>query len=219
MAETEAEKTESEAEETAEGAEEEQKKGPSKVILIIGAMLILLVIGGAVAFFTGALDGLLGKDGAQAEESHETESHGADTHGSGDPHGAGGDSHGKKADSHGGGHGKDDGHGGGHGVPGGPLFMEIPDLIVNLSSTGTQPRFLKLKVQIEVENASDLAKVEAVAPRVIDHFQTYLRELRVDDLKGSAGIYRLRQELVRRVNAAAYPVTVEDVLFQEILIQ
>ena len=93
------------------------------------------------------------------------------------------------------------------------------DLIVNLSSTGTQPRFLKLKVQIEVENASDLAKVEAVAPRVIDHFQTYLRELRVDDLKGSAGIYRLRQELVRRVNAAAYPVTVEDVLFQEILIQ
>jgi flagellar FliL protein len=97
--------------------------------------------------------------------------------------------------------------------------MVIPDIIVNLNSTTKQPRFLKLKVQIEVSNGADLEKVQAIAPRVIDHFQTYLRELRVEDLKGSAGIYRLRQELVRRVNAAAYPVKVTDVLFQEILIQ
>jgi flagellar FliL protein len=58
-----------------------------------------------------------------------------------------------------------------------------------------------------------------VAPRVIDQFQTYLREMRVEDLRGSAGIYRLRQELLYRVNIAADPVKVKDVLFQEMLIQ
>ena len=55
--------------------------------------------------------------------------------------------------------------------------------------------------------------------RVIDQFQTYLRELRVRDLRGSAGIYRLQMELLWRVNQAAAPVEVKDVLFQEILIQ
>jgi len=62
-------------------------------------------------------------------------------------------------------------------------------------------------------------KLEAVAPRVVDQFQTFLREMRIQDLRGSAGIYRLRQELLYRVNLAAQPVKVKDVLFQEILIQ
>lgn len=99
-------------------------------------------------------------------------------------------------------------------------FLEIPNMIVNLSGGDSgQPRYLRLSVQLELENASDRATVEAVMPRVVDQFQTYLRELRVSDLRGSAGIYRLQMELLSRVNAAAYPVEVKDVLFQEILIQ
>lgn len=98
-------------------------------------------------------------------------------------------------------------------------FLKIPDMIVNLSSDDGQPRYLKLSVQLELSNEADKATIEAVMPRVIDQFQTYLRELRVKDLRGSAGIYRLQMELLSRVNAAAYPVEVEDVLFQEILIQ
>lgn len=102
---------------------------------------------------------------------------------------------------------------------GGALFLEIPDLLVNLSSAGGPQRFLKLKVKLEVSSAEDLAALEAVAPRVVDQFQTFLREMRVQDLRGSAGIYRLRQELLYRVNLAAHPLKVKDVLFQEILIQ
>jgi flagellar FliL protein len=56
-------------------------------------------------------------------------------------------------------------------------------------------------------------------PRIIDNFQVYLRELRLDDLRGSAGIYRLREELLMRVNTAAQPVHVKDVLFREMLVQ
>lgn len=97
-------------------------------------------------------------------------------------------------------------------------FFPLPDFIVNLSSN-TGSRFLKLKVQLEIENETDLPAIEAITPRVIDQFQTYLREMRVEDLKGSAGIYRLRQELLYRVNIAAHPIKVTDVLFQEMLIQ
>lgn len=97
-------------------------------------------------------------------------------------------------------------------------FFALPDLIVNLSSErGAQ--FLKLRVQLEIRDEADLPAIEAVVPRVIDQFQTYLREMRVEDLRGSAGIYRLRQELLYRVNLAAHPVEVTDVLFQEMLIQ
>ena len=92
-------------------------------------------------------------------------------------------------------------------------------MIVNLSAEGTKQNYLKLKVQLEVASESDKAAVEAVMPRVIDQFQTYLRELRPRDLRGSAGIYRLQMELLSRVNAAAAPTKVRDVLFQEILIQ
>lgn len=98
-------------------------------------------------------------------------------------------------------------------------FLKIPDMIVNLSSDDGQPRYLRLSVQLELKNEQEKASVEKVMPRVIDQFQTYLRELRVKDLRGSAGIYRLQMELLARVNAAAYPVEVQDVLFQEILIQ
>lgn len=111
--------------------------------------------------------------------------------------------------------------GGGHSksVNVGAHFLEIPSIIVNLSTTDGQPRYLRLSVQLELESMADQAAVEAVMPRVVDQFQTYLRELREKDLRGSAGIYRLQIELLNRVNAAAYPVEVKDVLFQEILIQ
>lgn len=180
----------------AEGAEGEGKKKISakKIILFVLVPLFLLAGGGGAAYFTGMLDGLLGK----GEEAGE---HGEAADGKKD-------SHGKKAEG---------GHGGGHGGAAG-FFVQIPNMLVNLTSEG-QPRYLRLSVQLELSSAEDQAAVEAVMPRVVDQFQTYLRELRVKDLRGSAGIYRLQIELLNRVNAAAYPVEVKDVLFQEILIQ
>ena len=106
-----------------------------------------------------------------------------------------------------------------YGSAAGAHFLEIPNMIVNLSGSDGQPRYLRLSVQLELESAGDLSAVEAVMPRIVDQFQTYLRELRVKDLRGSTGLYRLQIELLSRVNAAAYPVEVKDVLFQEILIQ
>lgn len=99
------------------------------------------------------------------------------------------------------------------------IFYDIPDIIVNLNSAGRKPRFLKISVSLELAKQEDVAKIETILPRVLDHFQTYLRELREEDLRGSSGIYRLRLELLARVNAALYPDQVRDILFREILVQ
>ncbi len=98
-------------------------------------------------------------------------------------------------------------------------FYEMPALVVNLNLQGRQQRFLKISVSLELDGEEDVPALQARLPRVTDHFQTYLRNLRVEDLEGSAGVYRLRQELLARVRPAVEPVEVHDVLFQEILIQ
>ncbi len=178
----------------AAGEESFEEKGSKKKLIII-IVIVLFVLGGAGAglYFSGFLDKMLKKD-APVEGEHEAapaEEGAAPAEGG---HGA------KPAAT-------------------GVQFLKIPDMTVNLNSEDGTPRYLRLAVQLEFKNAADMAAVEKVLPRVVDQFQTYLRELRVRDLRGSAGIYRLQMELLARVNQAAYPVEVQDVLFQEILIQ
>ena len=98
-------------------------------------------------------------------------------------------------------------------------FYDLPEMIVNLVSNSKKPAYLKIHLSLELDENEDLVTLERLMPRVIDHFQVFLRELRVDDLNGSAGIYRIKEELLRRVSIAVYPVEIRDVLFKEMLIQ
>ena len=84
---------------------------------------------------------------------------------------------------------------------------------------GRRGNFLKISLSLELDDANDIPRVEAVLPRIVDAFQSYLRELRPEDLRGSSGMYRLREELLARVNASAQPAKVNDVLFKEMLVQ
>lgn len=99
------------------------------------------------------------------------------------------------------------------------VFFDLPEMLVNLNSTGRRPNFLKMRVSLELTSDQDIERIRALSPRIIDNFQVYLRELRVEDLRGSAGVYRLREELLARVNAAVRPVEVKDVLFKDMLVQ
>ncbi len=98
-------------------------------------------------------------------------------------------------------------------------FYDLPEMLVNLSTNGKKLGFLKLRVALELKDPAAGEKIAAVLPRIVDSFQTYLRGLRMDDLNGSAGLYRLREELLLRVSAAVKPVEVKDVLFKEMLVQ
>ena len=100
-----------------------------------------------------------------------------------------------------------------------PAFFDLPDMLVNLNSTGRKTNYLKISVSLELASEQDLKALEQVLPRIIDNFQVYLRELRIEDLRGSAGLQRLREELLLRVASAAQPAVVKDVLFREMLIQ
>lgn len=102
---------------------------------------------------------------------------------------------------------------------GAPVYFTLGDQLVNLSGEGKHPNFLKVKISLELADEKDLPLMDALKPRIIDNFQVYLRELRIDDLRGSAGMYRLREELLMRVTEAAAPVRIRDVLFQEMLVQ
>ncbi len=99
------------------------------------------------------------------------------------------------------------------------VFFPLEEVIVNLNTGGRQSTFLKIKISLELSDAGDIPRIETVMPRIMDNFQVYLRELRIEDLKGAAGMYRLREELLTRVNVAAAPAKINDVLFKEMLVQ
>ena len=94
-------------------------------------------------------------------------------------------------------------------------------MVVNLAPEPNQerPRYLKLKVALEVKDEKIVGDVQPLMPRVQDIFQVFVRELRVSDLEGSGGIYRLREELLRRVNLAVSPSRIDAVLFREVVVQ
>ncbi len=104
-------------------------------------------------------------------------------------------------------------------VPPQVSFMDMPDIVVNIQTADGSTAYLKLSVSLELKAAGEKAGMTALMPRVVDQFQGYLRELRVDDLRGSAGVMRIKEELLRRVNAAAAPYGVRDVLLKEMIVQ
>jgi flagellar protein FliL len=189
----------------AEGGEGEGEGAPAKkkppMLLIIGAAVGVLVLGGGAAAF------FLMKPAAPAEEAGD-EAHAAPP----PPAKKGGDGHGAPTE-------------GAEGVgviaagPDGVTFFTLPDMVVNIQSSSGRPTLLKLKLTLEMEDAHLAQTLQAEAPRLQDMLQGYLRELRPEELAGSAGSHQLRQELLRRVNLIAEPGHVDAVLIEEMLVQ
>jgi len=180
--------------ENAENAQDQNNKKDaksSKKKLLIIILPLILVVGGVVGlYFSGLSEKLFGK----VKPSEETEEMVND----------------KEAPP------KD--------VPqaaasGNVAFYDLPEMLVNINTGLRKQSYLKTVITLELDDGNQVPKLEAVLPRVIDTFQVYLRELRIDDLQGSAGMYRLKEELLDRLNKAAYPVQVNDVLFKEMLVQ
>jgi len=169
-----------------------------KLLMMIGIPLILVIGGAAGAYFSGLADPVIAMITGQKHEEAPAEG--------GEP----------MAKAEGGGATAE---GGGPGAPLETSFYELPEMLVNLNTPGRKRNFLKIKVSLELGSPTDIAGVELALPRIVDNFQVYLRELRLEDLQGAAGMYRLREELLSRVNAAVRPVKVKDVLFKEMIVQ
>ncbi|MBA4804770.1 MAG: flagellar basal body-associated FliL family protein [Brevundimonas sp.] len=189
---------------TPEGEGAPAKKKLPLLFIIIPAALLVLGGGGGAAFF-------LMQPKAAAADGHAAPKKD--------------DGHGKKAEKKGGGHG---GGGGGEadaslGVisegPDGVVFYTLPDMVVNIQAADGRPTFLKLKLTLEMHDAGVAEHLQAEMPRLQDMFQGFLRELRPEDLAGSAGSFQLRAEILRRVNLIAAPGKVDAVLIEEMLVQ
>jgi flagellar FliL protein len=165
-----------------------------KLLLLIVLPLVLVLGGAAAAYFTGLADPLL------AMFHKEPAAEGTAEAGHEPPAKAEGE-HAAAAPS------------------AAAVMYALPEMLVNINTAGRAKNFLKIKVSLELNNEADINRVENVLPRIVDNFQVYLRELRLEDLQGAAGVYRLREELLNRVNAAVRPAQVKDVLFQEMIVQ
>ena len=98
-------------------------------------------------------------------------------------------------------------------------FYNLPVLTVNLATIDGQPAYLKMEIALELPHEDMVQKIEPFMPRILDTFHVYLRELRTTDLNGSSGLFRLKEELQRRINIAVYPARINNVLFKNLLIQ
>ncbi len=172
-----------------EDDEDAPKKGKRGLILIIVA--VLLLGGGAALFFTGMLDSLLGAPEATEEAEAMEEGEMAEV----------GEDGKKKAEET------------------AAVYYELPGIVANLNPGSATPSFIKATLTLEAPSQEVVAKIQAVQPKIMDIINTYVRELRPSDLKGSAGVYRLRDELLLRINKALFPDKINNILFKELLIQ
>ena len=200
-----------EGEEGGEGNEGDaaKRKKKRKLIIIAAAALVLLGGGGAAVYFSGILSGppkteATGKKGKNKKTGEEAP---RETTGS--------SVKAVKQNPNEWVPGLVPGHDGED-----TLYYNLPEFLVNLDTNSKQTSFIKMKVTLEAPSDGDSAEaIDNKLPRIIDKFNTYLRLLRTSDIAGSAGLYRLREELLLQVNKEIYPNKVNDILFQEIIVQ
>ncbi len=186
-----------------------------KKLMMIAPVALLLIGGGAAAAL-----GVFSSKPTPVAEDAKKDGEAKDSHGAPAADAGGHAAPAADAGGHGGG-----GHGGGAKSTAKvasayrAAFLDMPDMTVNLASNDGRNRYVKVAVTLEFGSAETAAVIEPILPRIQDTFQTYLRELRITDLDGSAGVYRLKEELTRRVNVATHPHKVTGILFREIILQ
>lgn len=172
-----------------EEAEADSGSSSKRLLIMVGLFLILLIGGGAGAYFSGLADPIL-----EMLSGDEPEAAGESDAASAEP-----------VDS--------------RNPLGSAIFYDLPEMLVNLGGAGQKRNYLKMNISLELASEGDITTVETMLPRIVDDFQVYLREMRMEDLQGVGGMNRLRQELLNRVNADVSPLRVSDVLFREMIVQ
>lgn len=98
-------------------------------------------------------------------------------------------------------------------------YYDMEEFLVNLNNPGKKVSFLKLTITLVLPNLKTVDTINEKLPLIRDTFLIYLRELREEDLRGSAGPLRLKEELKLRINKVIEPQEITDIVFKDILVQ
>lgn len=98
-------------------------------------------------------------------------------------------------------------------------YVDVPAFMVNLRSPDGQARFLKLHFMIVPADGVTPDALKEKLPLVMDSFQPFLRELRPEDLAGSAAVFRIKEEMMVRATATLGDGQVKDILIQDLVQQ
>ncbi len=104
-------------------------------------------------------------------------------------------------------------------MPADVVFVDLPDLLLNLNVTGKRLRFLKVVTSLEVASEEMAEIVRQMTPRILDNLHLYFRSVAPEELAGPDGVYRIKEDLLVRVNDTIQPAMVRDVLVKEMLVQ
>ena len=98
-------------------------------------------------------------------------------------------------------------------------YVDAPAMVVNLRGADGTSRFLKIRFTLVPETAAKGEVIKTKLPLIIDSLQPFLRELRPEDLAGSAAVFRIKEEMLVRATAAMGPHVVKDILIQDLIQQ
>ena len=104
-------------------------------------------------------------------------------------------------------------------MPENVVFVDLPDLLLNLNVTGKRLRFLKVVTALEVSSEEMAEIVRQMTPRILDNLHLYFRSVSPEELAGPDGVYRIKEDLLLRINDTIQPASVRDVLVKEMLVQ
>ena len=98
-------------------------------------------------------------------------------------------------------------------------YVEAPPMVVNLREADGSARFLKIRFTLIPVNPDKADELKKKLPLIVDAFQPFLRELRPEDLSGSAAVFRIKEEMLVRATEAVGQHQIKDILIQDLIQQ
>jgi len=99
-----------------------------------------------------------------------------------------------------------------------PIFIDLDDITVNLADPDTA-RFLRAKIKLEVRSEANQAKVNAHMIEINDLVITNLTSKEFKDIRTPQGKYKLKEELIYRINQLIGGKPVKGLYFTEFVSQ
>ena len=95
-------------------------------------------------------------------------------------------------------------------------FVPIDPLIISLGPNAGS-RHLRFRAQLEVDAGKEAA-ILSVMPRIVDVLNGYLRAVHVKDLETPSALFKLRSQMLRRIELVAGEGRVRDLLIMEFIL-